>query len=60
MLCEFAVADNMIMNIQLQHTPIRRGTWISPGQNTTNQIDHVFVNAKRRRNNSRYKIHERP
>ena len=58
MLREFAVADNMIMNIQFQHTPIHKGTWISPDQNTINQIDHVFVHAKK--NNSRYKIHDRP
>jgi hypothetical protein len=47
MLHEFAVANNMIMNIQFQHTPIQKGTWITPDQNTINQIDHVFVNDKK-------------
>jgi hypothetical protein len=50
MLREFAVAHNMmIMNIQFQHTPIHKGIWISPDQNTIKQIVHAFVNAKKKK-----------
>jgi hypothetical protein len=38
----------MIMSTQFQHKQIRKDTWISPDQNTINQIDHVVINANKK------------
>jgi hypothetical protein len=49
LLCDFAAANNMIvMSTQFQHKQIHNRTWISPDQNTINQIDHFLININRK------------
>jgi endonuclease/exonuclease/phosphatase family metal-dependent hydrolase len=49
MLCDFAIANNLIMSIQFQHKYIHEGTWMSPDQLIINQIDHVMINRHKKK-----------
>ena len=51
-LCEYAFANNMItISTQFQLKQIQQATWTSPDQTTINQIDHVLINANKKRSN---------
>jgi exonuclease III len=61
LLCEFAYANNMIvMSNDFQHKRIHKITWLSPDQNTANQIDHIIMNANKKGVIDDVKIYERP
>jgi exonuclease III len=50
MVANYAISNNMFSaSTNFQHKKIHLGTWISPNQQTINQIDHVMViNGKMR------------
>jgi hypothetical protein len=49
-LCDFAAANGIIvMSTQFQRKQPHRGTWISPDQNTINQIDRVLINISKKK-----------
>ena len=47
-LVQLAIAHNLeISSTKLQHRRIHRGTWKAPGQEISNQIDHILINKRR-------------
>jgi exonuclease III len=49
-LANYAISNNMfLVSTNFQHKKIHLGTWISPDQQTINQIDHVMVSKEKMR-----------
>ena len=49
LVCEYAIANDMVVASTFsQHKNIHKGTWISPGTLTLNQIDHVLVSNNKK------------
>jgi hypothetical protein len=50
MVANYAIGSNMfIVSTNFQHKKIHLGTWMSPDQQTINQIDHVMVSKGKMR-----------
>jgi hypothetical protein len=50
MVANYAISNNMfLVSTNFQHKKIHLGTWISPDQQTINQIDHVIVSKGKMR-----------
>jgi hypothetical protein len=50
MVANYAVSNNMfLVSTNFQHKKVHLGTWISPDQQTINQIDHVMVSKEKMR-----------
>jgi hypothetical protein len=50
MVANYAISNNMfLVSTNFQHEKIHLGTWISPDQQTVNQIDHVMVSKGKMR-----------
>jgi hypothetical protein len=50
MVANYAISNNMFLaSTNFQHKKIHLGTWISPDQQTINQIDHVMVSKEKMR-----------
>jgi len=46
-LGQLAARNNMIIKSTcFKHTAIRKGTWMCPGTDVVNQIDHVIINKR--------------
>jgi hypothetical protein len=49
-VANYAISNNMfLVSTNFQHKKVHLGTWISPDQQTINQIDHVMVSKGKMR-----------
>jgi hypothetical protein len=39
----------VVMRTNFQHKRMHKITWLSPDQNTASQIDHIIINANKKR-----------
>jgi exonuclease III len=47
-IVNFATSENLVLKSMIPHRKIHKYTWTSPEGNTHNQIDHVFIDRRRR------------